>query len=139
MDDFVTVSFDETDGFRGFYHTWSTPEPSNISVKPIDKAAALAAAKPLVKQITQGWDGYLLGKLDSQELIIVTPGSDSVLKVNTEGNPVSNDVKNKPRLAWMVNFKLELDPLHKGPRPGRALGVGVFIDAETGACIGAFY
>lgn len=139
-DDFVTVTFNESDGLFGFARAWSTPDPSNIPAKPIEKADAIKLAYSAAKQVMRKFDarfsGYRLGKMVLEDLIIVAPNNVLSEKVKTESDLLNGDEKN-PRLAWTIVFRVEVDPAGKESMIAEASGLAVWIDAETGACIGA--
>lgn len=138
--DFVTITFNESEGLFGFAYSWSSPTPQSLPIKPLKKTEAEKLAKLAALQIMQKFknlfSGYLLGKIVLEDLIIVAPNNVLSDKVKSEADLLKEDVKN-PRPAWMITFRVEIDPNSNQSTFSDASGLSVWIDAETGKCIGA--
>lgn len=142
LNDFVTVTFDESEGLFGFARSWSSPEPENILCKPVPKSEALMdsqqAAEQVMKKFSRLFAHYRLGKATSESLIIVAPNNVLSSAVRSEGDLLNGDTAH-PRLAWVTTFLVEVDPSSKEGLIPEVSGLTIWIDAETHACIGAIF
>ncbi len=137
--DFVTITFTENDGLFGFARSWLTPEPLSLPSIPLAKKEAIklaeAAAEQVMRKFSNRFNGYRLGSIAFEDLFIVAPNNILSAEVKTEEDLLRGDV-NHSRLAWIIGFNVDVDPSGSESTIAITGGLSIWIDAETGACIG---
>lgn len=142
MDDFVNVSFNETEGLFGFAYSWNTVIPAFDLKSAIPKDEALRKgtvfAEQFLRDSGEPYRAYALERVAQCELMIVSPKKRSSGSVRGGDGSLPTG-KLPARLAWVITYSVREDPSKIKGHSVAAAGFSIFVDAATGDLIGTVF